>query len=60
MAKELEVKLVKSLAGRQKTQIEIVKSLGLHKINDVNTQPDNDATRGKIFKVSHLIEVTQR
>ena len=34
MADTIKVKLVKSLASRQKDQIEIVKSLGLRKIGD--------------------------
>ena len=57
---QLEIKLVKGLAGAKKNQIEICKSLGLTKTNDVTIQPDNDATRGKIFKVSHLVKVTER
>ncbi len=60
MSQELSIKLVKSLAGRQKTQIAIIESLGLRKLNDVTIQPDNNATRGKIAKISHLIEVTNR
>lgn len=60
MANTLEVKLVRGLAGTRKTQIEVLKSLGLKKTNDVTIQPDNAATRGKIFKVSHLVEVTER
>lgn len=60
MANSLEIKLVKGLAGTRKDQIEIVRSLGLRKTNDVTVQPDNAATRGKIFKVSHLVEVTER
>lgn len=56
----LEIKLVKGLAGVKKNQIEVLVSLGLKKTNDVTTQPDNAATRGKINKVSHLVEVTER
>lgn len=56
-AKTLSIKLVKSAAGRKKDQIAVLESLGLKKIGDVTTQPANDATEGKIAKVSHLIEV---
>ena len=56
----MKIKLVKSLAGRQKDQIEIVKSLGLRKIGDVTEQPANAATEGKVFKVSHLVEVLDK
>ncbi|MBM6921118.1 50S ribosomal protein L30 [Phocea massiliensis] len=59
MANTVTIKLVKSLAGRQKAQIETAKSLGLRKIGDVTTQPANAATQGKIFKISHLVEVTE-
>lgn len=60
MADTIKIKLVKSLAGRQKDQIEIVKSLGLRKIGDVTEQPANAATEGKVFKVSHLVEVLDK
>ena len=55
----LKVKLVKGLAGKKKDQIAIVASLGLRKTGDVSVQPDNAATKGKIFKISHLVEVTE-
>ena len=57
---DLQVKLVKGLAGKRKDQIAVAESLGLRKVNDVTTQPDNAATRGKILKISHLVEVTER
>ena len=52
------IKLVKSLVGRKDDQIATAESLGLRRIGDTTTQPDNDATKGKITKISHLIEVT--
>lgn len=55
----LKVKLVKGLAGKKKDQIAIAASLGLRKIGDVTVQPDNAATKGKVFKISHLVEVTE-
>lgn len=55
----LKITLVKSLAGRGKKQIATANSLGLRKISDVTTQPDNEATRGKINKISHLVEVVE-
>lgn len=53
------IKLVKSLIGRKKDQIATAQSLGLRKIGDTTTQPDNAQTQGKINKISHLIEVTE-
>ena len=55
---QLKIKLVKSLVGRKDDQIATAESLGLRRIGDTTTQPDNDATKGKITKISHLIEVT--
>ena len=53
------IKLVKSLIGRKKDQIATANSLGLKKVGDVSVQPENEATRGKIQKISHLVEVTE-
>lgn len=55
----MKIKLVKSLIGRKDDQIATAESLGLRKVGDVTTQPDNDATKGKIAKISHLVEVTE-
>lgn len=56
---QLNIKLVKSLNGRIKKHVETAHSLGLHKIRDVVSQPDNAQTRGKINEISYLIEVTE-
>ncbi len=55
----LKVKLIKSTIGSKKDQIATVEALGLHKLGDEKIQPDNAQTRGKINKVSHLVEVTE-
>lgn len=55
--KTVQVKLVRSLIGTKKDQIATANSLGLRKIGDVSTQPDNVQTAGKIRKIAHLIEV---
>ena len=57
MAKE--IKLVKSLIGIKQDQIATANSLGLKKIGDMTVQPDNEATLGKIKKISHLVEVSE-
>lgn len=53
------VKLVKSLVGRIQNQKDCAAALGLKKVGDVTVQPDNAATKGKIAKISHLVEVTK-
>ena len=53
----LNIKLVKSLNGRIAKHKATAAALGLRKIGDTTVQPDNAATRGKINKISHLVEV---
>lgn len=55
----LTVKLVKSTIGSKKDQIATANALGLFKVGDVRVQPDNAATRGKLTKISHLVEVKE-
>ena len=56
---EIKVKLVKSLIGCKKDQIATAYALGLRRIGDVSVQPDNAQTKGKINKISFLLDVTQ-
>ncbi|MDL2232876.1 50S ribosomal protein L30 [Ruminococcaceae bacterium OttesenSCG-928-L11] len=56
---QYKIKLIKSLIGCKDGQIATAKSLGLKKIGQVVTQPANDATKGKIAKITHLIEVVE-
>ena len=55
----INVKLVKSLIGSKKDQIATAHALGLRKIGDTSSQPDNPQTRGKVKKICHLVEVTE-
>lgn len=55
----MKIKLVKSLVGSKKNQIATAHALGLKKVGDQTTQPDNDATKGKIAKISHLVQVSE-
>jgi large subunit ribosomal protein L30 len=55
----LKVKLVKSLSGRKEKHILTAHSLGLKKIGDVTVQPDNPQTRGKLSKISYLLQVSE-
>ena len=55
----MTIKLVKSLIGCTKPQIATAQALGLKKVGDVSVQPENEATLGKIQKISHLVEVIE-
>ncbi len=55
--KKVRVTLIKSTIGYNKDQARTAKALGLGKINSSNELPDNDAVRGMIFKIKHLVRV---
>ena len=59
MAKQLRIRLVKSLNGRMDKHIATANSLGLHKIGNETLQPDNPQTRGKIAQICYLVKVTE-
>lgn len=58
-AKTLKVTLVKSPIGRSADQHKTLRALGLGKVSSSHVLPDNDATRGMIFKVKHLVTVEE-
>lgn len=53
----VRVKQVKSAIGFNRKQREILKGMGFRKLNQVVELPDNDATRGMIAKIPHLVRV---
>ena len=57
--KRLRVTLVKSTIGYNKDQARTAKALGLGKLNSSNELPDNQAVRGMIFKIKHLVRVEE-
>jgi large subunit ribosomal protein L30 len=57
--KKLRVRLVRSLVGRPRKQREIVRGLGLRKVNSEAIRMDIPAVRGMIAKVSHLVHVEE-
>ncbi|MEX0912607.1 MAG: 50S ribosomal protein L30 [Gemmatimonadota bacterium] len=54
----LHIKQIKSGSGAPKDQRATLQALGLRHQRSV-TQKDNPAIRGMIFKVRHLVEVTE-
>lgn len=59
MAKEIKVTLTKSTIGAKKDQIATVQALGLKKLHQTVVKPDNPQIRGMIFKVKHLVTVSE-
>ncbi|WP_268912633.1 50S ribosomal protein L30 [Lentilactobacillus sp. SPB1-3] len=56
---QLKVTLIRSAAHRLPKQRKIVKALGLNRVNSSVVKPDNEATRGALFQIAHLIDVEE-
>ena len=57
--KKLRITLVKSTIGAVPKNKKTVEALGLRKIGKTVEMPDNDAVRGMIQKVRHLVKVEE-
>jgi large subunit ribosomal protein L30 len=55
--KQLRITLVRSVIGRPQKHREVVKGLGLRKINSSVIRKDCPEIRGMINKISHLLKV---
>lgn len=55
----LKVTLVKSTIGAIPKHKKTIEALGLRKINSTNIHQDNDAIRGMIAQVRHLVKVEE-
>ena len=54
---KIDVTLVKSTIGRPGKHGQVVRSLGLRKLNQTVRHEDNPCIRGMVEKVSHLLKV---
>lgn len=59
MANKLKVTLVKSPIGAIPKHKKTVEALGLRKLNKTVELPDNEAVRGMIWHVKHLVNVEE-
>ena len=59
MAEKLKITLVKSPIGAIPKQKATVEALGLKKVNKTVEMPDNDAVRGMIRQVAHMVKVEE-
>ncbi len=53
----MKLRQVKSSNGASKKQRDTLRTLGLGRIGKETERPDNDANRGLVRAVSHLVEV---
>jgi len=56
--KTVTVTLVKSPIGFQKVQGKVAEGMGLRRLNHSVTLKDTPETRGMIFKIRHLVTVS--
>ena len=59
MAEKLKVTLIKSPIGAVPKNKKTVAALGLRKINSTDELPDNQAVRGMLRQVQHLVKVEE-
>ena len=59
MAKTLKITLVKSPIGAVPKNKKTVEALGLRKLHPTVEKPDDEAVRGMIHQVKHLVKVEE-
>ncbi len=59
MADKLRITLVKSPIGAIPKHKKTVEALGLKKLNKTVELPNNDATKGMVWQVRHLVKVEE-
>ncbi|HEX8097678.1 MAG TPA: 50S ribosomal protein L30 [Pyrinomonadaceae bacterium] len=55
----IRIQYYRSFIAAPKTHKQIVRSLGLTKLNQVVERPDTAATRGFVAKVPHLLRIIE-
>ncbi|EOH85225.1 50S ribosomal protein L30 [Enterococcus asini] len=56
---DLKITLKRSVIGRPQNQRDTVKALGLKKMNSTVVKPANEAIKGMVNTISHLVEVEE-
>ena len=56
---ELKITLKRSIIGRPQNQIDTVKALGLGKMHSTVVKPNNEAIKGMVNTISHLVDVEE-
>lgn len=56
---KIKIQYYRSSIGYSKKQKDIVKSLGITKLNQTIERPDNAAMRGVVAKVPHLLRIVE-
>ncbi len=56
---ELKITLKKSSIGAKQNMKDTLRNLGLRKIGQTTVRPNNDAVKGMVRTVRHLVEVEE-
>jgi large subunit ribosomal protein L30 len=56
---KIKIQYYRSTIAFPTTQKEIVRSLGLHKLNQIVERPDTPSMRGAVAKVPHLLRIIE-
>lgn len=54
---KIKIQYYRSVIGYSKKQKEVIKSLGMTKLNQTVERPDNLAMRGIVAKIPHLLRI---
>ena len=55
----IRIQYYRSMIATPKTHKEVVRSLGLRKLNQIVERPDTPSTRGYVAKVPHLLRIVE-
>ena len=56
---KIRIQYYRSFIAAPKTHKTIVRSLGLHKLNQIVERPDTESMRGAVAKVPHLLRIVE-
>jgi large subunit ribosomal protein L30 len=55
----IKIQYYRSMIGYSKHQKQMVKSMGFTKLNQTVERPDNEAMRGVVAKIPHLLRIVE-
>lgn len=55
----IRIQYYKSFIGAPQNQRQVVRSLGITKLNQIVERPDTPSTRGAVAKVPHLLRIVE-
>jgi large subunit ribosomal protein L30 len=56
---KIRIQYYRSFIAAPKTHKQVVRSLGLTKLNQIVERPDNESMRGAVAKLPHLLRIVE-